>query len=142
MTIAIMEFLGLLLYECLVAFLMGAFHEMKPQRKNIYLIFALLPLVLMTMFHGETVGNDTGEYVNFLGRCEYEDYAQILEGSRFEKGYVTFVSVCAYLEAFFTSAKIFSPIWCCSRRCRNFSRVVESGTCSSLKSMRMKDRMA
>lgn len=21
----------------------------------------------MTMFHGETVGNDTGEYVNFLG---------------------------------------------------------------------------
>lgn len=36
MTIVIMEFLGLLLYECLVAFLMGAFHEMKPQRGNIY----------------------------------------------------------------------------------------------------------
>ena len=66
MTIAIMEFLGLLLYECLVVFLMGAFHEMKPQRKNIYLIFALLPLVLMTMFYGETAGNDTGEYVNFF----------------------------------------------------------------------------
>lgn len=97
MTIAIMEFLGLLLYECLVAFLMGAFHEMKPQRKNIYLIFALLPLGLMTMFHGETVGNDTGEYVKFFWRCEYEDYAQILDESRFEKGYVTFVSVCAYL---------------------------------------------
>lgn len=97
MTIAIMEFLGLLLYECLLAFLMGAFHEMKPRRKSIYLIFALLPLALMTMFHSETIGNDTGEYVKFFWRCKYESYQQVLEGSRFEKGYITFVSACAYL---------------------------------------------
>lgn len=42
----------------------------------------------------------------------------------------------------FTSAKIFSPIWCFSRRCRNFSRVVASGTCSWAKSIRMKERIA
>lgn len=97
MEIAIVEFLGLVLYESILALFFGAFHEMKAQRKTTYLLFALFPFALMTMFHGDTVGNDTGEYIKFFWICKYEDYQQVLLSTRFEKGYVTFVSICSYL---------------------------------------------
>ena len=97
MTIAIVEFLGLLLYEVLCAFLLGAFSEMKPQRKTTYLLVALLPLALMTMFHSENIGNDTGEYIKFFWQCKYTAWQNLFTSTRFESGYALFVSVCSYL---------------------------------------------
>ena len=97
MTIAIVEFLGLLLYEVLCAFLLGAFSEMKPQRKTTYLLVALLPLALMTMFHSENIGNDTGEYIKFFWQCKYTAWQNLFTSTRFEAGYVLFVGVCSYI---------------------------------------------
>lgn len=64
--LAIVEFLGLVGYEVLVAYAMKAFCSMQQKRKVIYLFWALFPLALMTMFHGESIGNDTRTYTDLF----------------------------------------------------------------------------
>ena len=64
--LATVEFLGLVGYEVLIAYAMKAFWPMNQKKKIIYLFWALLPLALMTMFHSESIGNDTQAYTELF----------------------------------------------------------------------------
>ena len=88
--LAIVEFLGLVGYEVLVAYAMKAFCSMQQKRKVIYLFWALFPLALMTMFHGESIGNDTRTYTDLFDLVRNMTLAQVLSDRGFEKGYMLF----------------------------------------------------
>lgn len=88
--LAIIEFLGLSLYEIIIAYLLDAFQKMSNNKKIIYLFFAFFPLIIMTMFHGINIGNDSKEYVYFFNQLKFVSLENALNFSRFEKGYVIF----------------------------------------------------
>ena len=95
--LAIAEFLGLVGYEVLIAFFMGAFHPMKSVKKKRYLFWALLPLAVMTMFHSESIGNDTGAYTELFCSVKEMTLKTALTNGRFEKGYMLFTYVLTRL---------------------------------------------
>ena len=88
--LAIIEFLGLVLYEVLTACAMSAFRPMEQKKKALYLFWALLPLALMTMFHSENIGNDTRAYTGLFELVRRMTLKQALSIQRYEKGYVLF----------------------------------------------------
>lgn len=88
--LAIIEFLGLSLYEIIIAYLLDAFKKIPNNKKIIYLFFALLPLMIMTMFHSINIGNDSKEYVYFFNQLKFMSLENALNFSRFENGYVIF----------------------------------------------------
>lgn len=91
--LAIVEFLGVVSYEVLVAYAMKAFCPMQQKRKAIYLFWALFPLALMTMLHGENIGNDTRAYTELFDTVRSMTLAQVLSNGRFEKGYMLFTYI-------------------------------------------------
>lgn len=95
--LAVVEFLGLVAYEILMAFFMGAFHPMENAKKKRYLFLALFPLVAMTMFHSENIGNDTRAYTDLFEDVKEMTLKMALSNGRFEKGYVLFTYVLTRL---------------------------------------------
>lgn len=95
--LAVVEFLGLVAYEILMAFFMGAFHPMENAKKKRYLFLALFPLVAMTMFHSENIGNDTREYTDLFEDVKEMTLKMALSNGRFEKGYMLFTYVLTRL---------------------------------------------
>lgn len=91
--LAIVEFLGVVSYEIFVAYVMKAFCPMQQKRKAIYLFWALFPLALMTMLHGENIGNDTHAYTELFDAVRSMTLAQALSNGRFEKGYMLFTYI-------------------------------------------------
>ena len=100
--LAVVEFLGLVAYEILMAFFMGAFHPMENAKKKRYLFLALFPLVAMTMFHSENIGNDTRAYTDLFEDVKEMTLKMALSNGRFEKGYMLFTYV---LTRLFSSRK-------------------------------------
>ena len=88
MIVGIIQLIGLIVYELIVATISGAYSKMPKAKKRLYLFFALTPLALMTMFHGPFVGNDTLTYINVFS--EYKDFlpSEILKMYGFERGYL------------------------------------------------------
>ena len=97
--LAIVEFLGLVGYEVLVAYAMKAFCSMQQKRKVIYLFWALFPLALMTMFHGESIGNDTRTYTDLFDLVRNMTLAQVLSDRGFEKGYMLFTYILTRISS-------------------------------------------
>ena len=95
--LATVEFLGLVGYEVLIAYAMKAFLPMNQKKKIIYLFWALLPLALMTMFHSESIGNDTQAYTELFDAVCNMTLKQALSNGRFEKGYMLFTYVLTRL---------------------------------------------
>lgn len=95
--LAVVEFLGLVAYEILMAFFMGAFHPMENAKKKRYLFLALFPLVAMTMFHSENIGNDTRAYTDLFEDVKEMTLKMALSNGRFEKGYMLFTYVLTSL---------------------------------------------
>lgn len=95
--LAVVEFLGLVAYEILMAFFMGAFHPMENAKKKRYLFLALFPLVAMTMFHSENIGNDTRAYTDLFEDVKEMTLKMALSNGRFEKGYTLFTYVLTRL---------------------------------------------
>lgn len=95
--LAVVEFLGLVAYEILMAFFMGAFHPMENAKKKRYLFLALFPLVAMTMFHSENIGNDTRAYTDLFEDVKEMTLKMALSNGRFEKGYMLFTYVLTRL---------------------------------------------
>ena len=95
--LAVVEFLGLVAYEILMAFFMGAFHPMENAKKKRYLFLALFPLVAMTMFHSENIGNDTRAYTDLFEAVKEMTLKMALSDGRFEKGYMLFTYVLTRL---------------------------------------------
>lgn len=95
--IAIIEFLGIVCYEVVVALIAGAFTEMSAKRKRRYIFFALLPLAMMTMFHSEDIGNDTVAYTSLFRAVEDMTLEAALSNTRFEKGYMLFTFILTRL---------------------------------------------
>lgn len=95
--LAVVEFLGLVAYEILMAFFMGAFHPMENAKKKRYLFLALFPLVAMTMFHSENIGNDTRAYTDLFEDVKDMTLKMALSNGRFEKGYMLFTYVLTRL---------------------------------------------
>lgn len=95
--LATVEFLGLVGYEVLIAYAMKAFWPMNQKKKIIYLFWALLPLALMTMFHSESIGNDTQAYTELFDAVCNMTLKQALSNGRFEKGYMLFTYVLTRL---------------------------------------------
>lgn len=95
--LAVVEFLGLVAYEILMAFFMGAFHPMEDAKKRRYLFLALFPLVAMTMFHSENIGNDTRAYTDLFEDVKEMTLKMALSNGRFEKGYMLFTYVLTRL---------------------------------------------
>lgn len=83
--LATVEFLGLVGYEVLIAYAMKAFWPMNQKKKIIYLFWALLPLALMTMFHSESIGNDTQAYTELFDAVCNMTLKQALSNGRFER---------------------------------------------------------
>lgn len=96
--IASIEFLGLVYYEVMLALLVGAFKKMCRKRKLWYLLFALLPLAVMTMFRDPSIGNDTQNYIEFFDSIKSLSFSQALKNTRFEKGYILFNCFLARLS--------------------------------------------
>lgn len=88
--LAIAQLLLLIIYECVLASFFKAFRRMKRKKKAIYLALALMPLALMTMFHGAGVGNDTGVYIEYYTSMNHVSISEALKNTRFEKGYILF----------------------------------------------------
>lgn len=88
--LASFEFLGIVYYEVMLSMIMGAFSVLTDKRKYAYIILSLLPLMLMTMFRAETVGNDTLEYLMHFESISDLSLIQVLEYGRFENGYLVF----------------------------------------------------
>lgn len=86
--VAAIEFLGLVYYEVMLALITGAFQKMKSQKKLWYLVLALLPLALMTMFRAGSIGNDTQGYIDYFDSIKSLSLSQALDNTRFEKGYI------------------------------------------------------
>ena len=86
--IAAIEFLGLVYYEVMLALITGAFQKMKSQKKLWYLVLAVLPLALMTMFRAGSIGNDTQGYIDYFDSIKSLSLSQALDNTRFEKGYI------------------------------------------------------
>ncbi|MCT3358433.1 MULTISPECIES: hypothetical protein [Latilactobacillus] len=61
----ILQFLGLVAFEIVVAILFNAFSTMQ-KRKLPYLICAISPLAAMMMFHSRYIGNDSLNYYNLF----------------------------------------------------------------------------
>ena len=61
----ILQFLGLVAFEIVVAILFNAFSTMQ-KRKLPYLICAISPLAAMVMFHSRYIGNDSLNYYNLF----------------------------------------------------------------------------
>ena len=97
--LAIIEFLGLAAYEVLVAYAMNAFCPMQKKRKVIYLFWALLPLALMAMFHGENIGNDTRAYTELFDAVRNMTLKQAMSNGRFEKGYMFFTYILTRISS-------------------------------------------
>ena len=95
--LAVIELLGLVSYEILIAYGMGAFHPMRQKKKSVYLFWALLPLALMTMFHSENIGNDTHAYIGLFDSVRFMTLKQALSNQRYEKGYMLFTYVLTRL---------------------------------------------
>lgn len=95
--LAVVEFLGLVAYEILIAFFMGAFHPMENAKKKQYLFLALFPLAAMTMFHSENIGNDTRAYTDLFEAVKEMTLKMALSNGRFEKGYMLFTYVLTRL---------------------------------------------
>lgn len=95
--LAVVEFLGLVAYEILMAFFMGAFHPMEDAKKRRYLFLALFPLAAMTMFHSENIGNDTRAYTDLFEAVKEMTLKMALSDGRFEKGYMLFTYVLTRL---------------------------------------------
>lgn len=95
--LAVVEFLGLVAYEILMAFFMGAFHPMENAKKKQYLFLALFPLAAMTMFHSENIGNDTRAYTDLFEAVKEMTLKMALSNGRFEKGYMLFTYVLTRL---------------------------------------------
>lgn len=95
--LAVVEFLGLVAYEILMAFFMGAFHPMENVKKKRYLFLALFPLAAMTMFHSENIGNDTRAYTDLFEAVKEMTLKMALSDGRFEKGYMLFTYVLTRL---------------------------------------------
>lgn len=95
--LAVVEFLGLVAYEILMAFFMGAFHPMENAKKKRYLFLALFPLVAMTMFHSENIGNDTRAYTDLFEDVKEMTLKMALSNGRFEKGYMLFTYILTRL---------------------------------------------
>lgn len=95
--LATVEFFGLVGYEVLIAYAMKAFWPMNQKKKIIYLFWALLPLALMTMFHSESIGNDTQAYTELFDAVCNMTLKQALSNGRFEKGYMLFTYVLTRL---------------------------------------------
>lgn len=95
--LAVVEFLGLVAYEILMAFFMGAFHPMENAKKKRYLFLALFPLVAMTMFHSKNIGNDTRAYTDLFEDVKEMTLKMALSNGRFEKGYMLFTYVLTRL---------------------------------------------
>lgn len=95
--LAVVEFLGLVAYEILMAFFMGAFHPMENAKKKRYLFLALFPLVAMTLFHSENIGNDTRAYTDLFEDVKEMTLKMALSNGRFEKGYMLFTYVLTRL---------------------------------------------
>lgn len=87
----ILWFSGVYLFEIVLAGAFGAFSNMKPRKKQLYLILALGALSFLTMFRGSEVGNDTAEYIVFFENVQRMTLAKALETSRFESGFVIYV---------------------------------------------------
>lgn len=95
--LAIIEFLGLIGYEVSLAYIMKAFQPMKASGKKVYLFWALLPLAAMTMFHSESIGNDTRAYTELFEAVKGMTLKTVLSSNRYEKGYMLFTYVLTRL---------------------------------------------
>lgn len=95
--LAIVEFLGLIGYEVSLAYIMKAFQPMKASGKKVYLFWALLPLAAMTMFHSESIGNDTRAYTELFEAVKGMTLKTVLSNNRYEKGYMLFTCVLTRL---------------------------------------------
>lgn len=84
------EFLSLVGYEVIVAYVMKAFSPMQEEKKKKYLFWALLPLLLMTMFHSKNIGKDYDAYSGLFNRAKNQTLAEALRDTRYEKGYLLF----------------------------------------------------
>lgn len=85
----ILELIGLILYEAILAFFMGAFFPMEKHKKG-YLFLALTPLALMIMFHSSIVGNDSMVYWRLFNTIQSQSIHEVLQNTRFEHGYLLF----------------------------------------------------
>ena len=86
--IAAIDLLVLVYYEVMLALITGAFQKMKSQKKLWYLVLAVLPLALMTMFRAGSIGNDTQGYIDYFDSIKSLSLSQALDNTRFEKGYI------------------------------------------------------
>lgn len=85
----ILQFLGLVAFEIVVAILFNAFSTMQ-KRKLPYLICAISPLAAMMMFHSRYIGNDSLNYYNLFLQTSRATVQDLLTNTRFEHGYFTF----------------------------------------------------
>lgn len=79
--IAAVEFLSLVCYEVMLATVFGAFSAMPSKKKKLYLVFALCPLMLMTMFRADSIGNFEGMPMGILEAASYGLPCLITEGT-------------------------------------------------------------
>lgn len=83
----ILQFLGLVAFEIVVAILFNAFSTMQ-KRKLPYLICAISPLAAMMMFHSRYIGNDSLNYYNLFLQTSRATVQDLLTNTRFEHGYL------------------------------------------------------
>lgn len=87
---AILQFIGLVIYEAICAFLFGAFRQMTSSKKKRYLFFSLFPLAMMTMFHGSQIGNDTAAYIRLFKSMGNYSFSDLFANKRYEIGYLIY----------------------------------------------------
>lgn len=80
---------GLILYEVILAFFVGAYLPMEKYKKG-YLFLALIPMSIMIMFHSPAVGNDSMVYWRFFTTIQKQSIQGVMENTRFEHGYLLF----------------------------------------------------
>lgn len=84
-----LQYSGLYLIIFFLSLLFNAFHTMDKRKKRNYLIISLTPLMLMSMFRAEHVGNDTWNYIELYKMVAANDFSYI-QNSITEKGYLLY----------------------------------------------------
>lgn len=82
----------------------------KRINDNKYLFIALAPIFFVIAFRGETMGADTGTYINHFLRVIDTPLDTVLSTSRMETGYLVFVKIITYI----THSALIYQIMCVS----------------------------
>lgn len=88
------HFSGLYFFSFFISLLFDSFHKMDARKEKIYLTITLVPLMIMSMFRAENVGNDTWHYIQLYKQVQAHDFSYI-QNSITEKGYLLYDYIIA-----------------------------------------------